>query len=205
MSETEPGAGAGPASGAAPRHLPPPGAAAAQGGHAEAGQPDTAHPGDASGRARIAELQARIAQAEERIARAEDLRLRALADLDNVRKRCAVQVSRAEADTLAAVTREWLPILDNLDLALEHSKSDPAAIIDGIRAVRDQALAVVGRLGFPRRDDAGAMFDPARHDAVAVRTDPSAAAGSVIEVMRPAYGDGDHQLRPAQVVVAKAD
>jgi molecular chaperone GrpE len=154
--------------------------------------------------ARIAELEARIAEQEARIAELEDGRLRALADLDNVRKRCAAQVSRAEAETRAAVAREWLPVVDNLDRALAHSTADPASIIDGIRAVRAQALEVLARLGFPRRDDRGAKFDPARHEAIASRPDPGAEDGSVVEVVRPAYGEGDHQLRPAQVVVARA-
>jgi molecular chaperone GrpE len=138
-----------------------------------------------------------------RIAELEDLRLRALADLDNVRKRCAAQISRAEAETGAAVARQWLPVVDNLDLALAHADADPAAIVDGIRAVQAQALDVLARLGFPRRDDRGARFDPARHEAIATRPDPGAEADVVAEVVRPAYGDGDHQLRPAQVVVAR--
>src|ERR1700727_689926 len=95
---------------------------------------------------------------------------RALADLDNARKRCAAQLIRVEAETRAAVAREWLPVLDNLDRALEHSSADPAAIIDRVRAVRDQALGVLGRLGFPRReDDEGGALDPTRHDALAAR------------------------------------
>jgi molecular chaperone GrpE len=147
----------------------------------------------------------RIAELGARIAELEDLRRRALADLDNVRKRCAAQLTRVEAETRAEVAREWLPVLDNLDRALEHSSADPAAIIEGVRAVRDQALGVLGRLGFPRReDDQGAMFDPARHDAVAARDAAGAADGSVVEVVRPGYGEGDHQLRPAQVVVARS-
>jgi molecular chaperone GrpE len=145
----------------------------------------------------------RPADPENRPAELEDLR-RALADLDNARKRCAAQIARVEAETRAAVAREWLPVIDNLDRALEHSSADPAAIIEGVRAVRDQALGVLGRLGFPRReDDQGAAFDPARHDAVAARDATGAADGSVVEVVRPGYGEGDHQLRPAQVVVAR--
>ena len=103
------------------------------------------------------------------------------------------------------MTRQWLPVVDNLDRALAHSSADPAAIIDGVEAVRAQALDVLARLGFPRRDDRGARFDPARHEAVASRPDPGAEADSVAEVVRPAYGEGDHQLRPAQVVVARPD
>src|SRR5258707_2567388 len=148
---------------------------------------------------------AELADLRSRVAGAEDLRLRALADLDNLRKRCAAQVSRAVADTQAAVASEWLPVVDNLDRALAHSEADPDAIIQGVRAVRDQAHAILARLGFPRREEAGVRFDPARHEAVAVRAGTGADAGTVIEVVRAGYGDRERQLRPAQVVVAEAD
>jgi molecular chaperone GrpE len=138
-----------------------------------------------------------------RVAELEDQRLRALADLDNMRKRCARDIERARSEERARAAGEWLPVLDNLDLALAHADADPAVIIDGVRAVRDQAAGVLQRLGFPRRDDMGTVFDPSRHDAVGSRAGTGAQAGTVVEVLRPAYGEGDHQLRPAQVVVAK--
>ena len=144
-----------------------------------------------------------IADQAARIAELEDARLRALADLDNMRKRCAAQIRRAEEDARAAVARQWLPVIDSLDLALAHATADPATIVDGVEAVREQALGVLARLGFPRRDDRGARFDPTRHEAVATRPDPGTEADMVAEVVRPGYGEGDHQLRPAQVVVAR--
>ena len=147
---------------------------------------------------------AALADLETQLAEAKDLRLRALADADNARKRCASQVRRAEEETRAQVAREWLPVLDNLERALGHAQADPRVIIEGIQAVRQQAVEVLARLGFSRRDDTGAVFDPARHDAVASRAVPDAAPGTVVEVVQPAYGDGDHQLRPARVVVAVA-
>ena len=134
----------------------------------------------------------------------EDRYRRALADLDNTRKRCAQQVSQARAETRVEVAREWLPVIDNLDRALAHASVEPSAIIDGIQAVRHQALAVLERLGFPRREDQGAMFDPTRHHAVGMRGDPDAQDGQIVEVVRPGYGEGDQQLRPAQVVVARS-
>ena len=141
----------------------------------------------------------------ERLGHAEDLRLRALADLDNARKRCAAQVERAATEARAAVAAQWLPVVDNLDRALWHAEAEPDAIIEGVRAVREQALGVLASLGFPRRDDCGAMFDPSRHEAVATRADPTVLPGTVVELVRARYGDGPDQLRPAQVVVAKAD
>jgi molecular chaperone GrpE len=142
---------------------------------------------------------------EQRIAELEDLRLRALADLDNVRKRCASQVSRAEAESRARVAQQWLPVVDNLERALAHAQADPGSIVDGVQAIRNQAVSVLAQLGYPRRDDdLGAEFDPARHEAIASREDPAVPEGSIVEVVAPAYGEGDRQLRPAQVVVARS-
>jgi molecular chaperone GrpE len=153
--------------------------------------------------ARVAELTAQVTALDARAAELEDLRLRALAEADNARKRCAAQVNRAVAEAKAGVVRQWLPVIDNLDLALTHATADPATIVEGVKAVRQQALDVLAGMGFARRDDRGARFDPVRHEAVASRPDPAATADLVAEVIRPAYGEGDRQLRPAQVIVAR--
>lgn len=143
----------------------------------------------------IAELRAQVAQLEDRWRRA-------VAELDNLRKRVAGESERQRAAERARVAAEWLPVLDNLDLALEHASADPGAIVEGVRAVREQALGVLARLGFPRRDDEGLTFDPARHEAVAAIPTPDAPAGTVVRVIRPGYGEEERQLRPASVVVA---
>jgi len=154
---------------------------------------------------RLTDTQARLADTEARLAEAQDQKLRALADLDNLRKRGAAQVERAEADARTQGARQWLPVVDNLERALEHAAADPRTIVEGIQAVRQQALGVLAGLGFPRRDDTGATFDPARHEAVATTYDPGVPVGTVVQVVRPGYGEPGRQLRPAQVVVAKAD
>ena len=173
--------------------------------HGEAGSRRAAEPGGTGGLPASADQAASTGELEARIAELQDLRLRALADLDNLRKQCASQVSRARAETQGQVAAQWLPVVDNLERALAHAQADPGSIIEGIGAVRDQAMSVLAQLGFPRRDDLGSPFDPARHEAVASRPDPAAPEGSVVEVVRPAYGAPDRQLRPAQVVVATAD
>jgi molecular chaperone GrpE len=147
------------------------------------------------GTARIAELEAKAADLEDRW-------LRSVAELDNVRKRAALRAERAGAEERARVAAEFLPIIDNLELALQHAQADPAAVIEGVRAVRDQALGLLSRLGYPRRDDTGTQFDPAKHEAVSAVPDPNAPQGTVLQVLRPGYGDGERQLRPAAVVVA---
>jgi molecular chaperone GrpE len=173
-----------------------PHAAAPPAGSQDAASAETTRPEGTGAAGTIADQAARIAELE-------DSRLRAMADLDNLRKRCAAQIHRAEEEATAAVARQWLPVIDSLDLALAHATADPATIVDGVEAVREQALGVLARLGFPRRDDRGARFDPAWHEAVATRPDPGTEADMVAEVVRPGYGEGDRQLRPAQVVVAR--
>ncbi|SNT12491.1 molecular chaperone GrpE [Streptosporangium subroseum] len=153
----------------------------------------------------VAELQARIEELQAQVADLEDRWRRALADLDNLRKRVVRDVERVRADERARAAAEWLPVLDNLERALEHAETDPASIVEGLKAIRDQAQDVLARLGFARRDDTGATFDPARHEAVAVLAQEDAPDGTVLHVLRPAYGDGEQQLRPALVVVAKGE
>ena len=125
-----------------------------------------------------------------------------MAELDNTRKRHEREFSQQCARERGQVAAAWLPVLDHLELALAHASASPGSIIDGVRGVRDQALAVLASLGYPRRDDVGTTFDPARHEAVATAPAGAAPAGTVLEVLRPAYGDGEQQLRPAAVVVA---
>ena len=128
--------------------------------------------------------------------------LRAMADLDNMRKRFYREVARERDAERFRVAREWLPVVDDLDRALEHVPDDQqGAHMTGLRAVRDHALEVLAGLGFPRFDDVGQRFDPARHEAVsAVASD--AAPGTILAVVRPGYGLPEVILRPAAVVVA---
>jgi molecular chaperone GrpE len=143
-----------------------------------------------------------LEKAKARIAQLEDGWRRAAAELDNFRKRCAKDLVRAREQERARTAAGWLPVVDNLELALEHASSDPAQIIEGVRAVRQQALSVLAELGFPRRDDAGRAFDPALHEAVGTIADEELVPGTVARVVRPGYGPDEEILRPAAVVVA---
>ncbi|MFJ3222896.1 nucleotide exchange factor GrpE [Streptomyces sp. NPDC086783] len=172
--------------------LPQPGPPRAEPAHDEPG-PDAAGPGRAEDEYATA------------IQELQDRWRRALADLDNLRKRHARELERERAVERSRTAAAFLPVLDNLELALTHAGADPGAIVEGIRAVRDQALNVVELLGYPQHAEAGVAFDPARHEVVGVVQDPDAPPGTVVEVLRPGYGDGDRQLRPAAVTVAKRE
>ena len=133
----------------------------------------------------------------------EDRARRAAADLDNLRKRHAGELQRARAGERADVAADWLPVIDNLELALRHAEADPASIVEGVRAVRDQAVSVLTRLGFDRRDEVGVPFDPSKHEVLSVVEEPDSEPGTVVQVLRPGYGDADRQLRPVAVAVSR--
>jgi molecular chaperone GrpE len=143
----------------------------------------------------------RVDQARQ-IAELEDAWRRTAAELDNFRKRCARDVVRGREQERAAVATSWLPVLDNLERALEHASSDPESVVEGVRAVLAQAVGVLADLGYPRRDDNGRAFDPAVHEAVSTVSGEGLVPGTVAQVVRPGYGPDDKLLRPAAVVVA---
>ncbi|MFO6453864.1 MULTISPECIES: nucleotide exchange factor GrpE [unclassified Aeromicrobium] len=139
---------------------------------------------------------------ERQIAELEDAWRRTAAELENFRKQCARDVVRGREQERAAVAASWLPVLDNLERAIEHASSDPESVVDGVGAVLAQAVGVLTDLGYPRRDDAGRAFDPAVHEAVSTVSGEGLTPGTVAQVVRPGYGPDDRLLRPAAVVVA---
>jgi molecular chaperone GrpE len=143
-----------------------------------------------------------MAKAQARIAQLDDGWRRAAAELANFRKRCAKDLVRAREQERARTAAGWLPVVDNLERALEHASSEPEQIIEGVRAVHRQALSVLAGLGFPRRDDTGRAFDPALHEAIGAIVDEELTPGTVAHVVRPGYGPDEQILRPAAVVVA---
>jgi molecular chaperone GrpE len=142
---------------------------------------------------------------ERRVAELDDLWRRAVAELDNQRKRAARDLSRIRDQERAQVAAGWLPVVDNLELALGHaqaSQTSQGKILEGLRAVHQQALDVLAGLGFPRREDVGKPFDPAHHEAVSTVPAADLEPGTVAHVLRAGYGSDDEVLRPASVVVA---
>jgi molecular chaperone GrpE len=177
---------------------PPPAPATAPGG---AVQPRT-QPGRVQANGEGGPTPEPAQAADPRVEELEEQLRRALADFDNLRKRVARETALARSQERATVARDFLPVLDNLELALSHAGADPIRVQEGIEAVHDQAVAILTRLGFPPRDPLGERFDPARHEAVSTVPDEEADAGTIVHVVHPGYGDGEHQLRPAAVVVA---
>jgi molecular chaperone GrpE len=136
------------------------------------------------------------------IAALEDRYKRALADLDNYRKRTAREIDRRVQECREGLIRDWLEALDSVERALRMDPDGPAA--EGLRAVLEQMEAILRREGVQRIGAAGEPFDPERFEAVGVRANSEVPDRTVVEVVRSGFGADGHVLRPAQVIVADA-
>jgi molecular chaperone GrpE len=136
------------------------------------------------------------------IAALEDRLKRALADLDNYRKRSAREIDRRVLESREGILRDWLEAVDSIDRALQLDPDGEAA--GGLRAVLDQMESILARQGVTRTGEAGEQFDPARHEAISVRENGEQPDRTVVDVARSGYALGDRVLRPAQVVVSRA-
>jgi molecular chaperone GrpE len=136
-------------------------------------------------------------------ARLEDRYKRALADLDNYRKRAARDLERRIDESREAVIRDWLDVVDSIDRALRIEPENPAA--EGLRQVLEQMEAILARQGVQRTGRTGERFDPERHEAVGVHHSDEAPDQTVVDVARSGYTIGDRVMRPAEVIVARND
>src|SRR4029078_11291057 len=99
---------------------------------------------------------------DEELAKLEDRWRRAVADLDNLRKRYARELDRERARDRSTVPGAWLPVVDNLERAISHAGDQSDAVLEGVRSILDQGLQVLEQLGSPRAAQAGVTFDTLR-------------------------------------------
>ena len=151
-----------------------------------------------------AELEERLAEVErERDEYLNDLK-RVAADFENYRKRVARDQEGLVARAHERLVKELLPVLDDLERALEAAaKHEEAKLEEGVRLVHRELVEALAREGLIEVETDG-QFDPHVHEALL--TQPSQAEeGSVIEVLQKGYRLGDRVLRPARVVVSQGE
>ncbi len=142
-------------------------------------------------------LAAEVASLREQLTKADDRYKRALADLDNYRKRVERDGQQQVTRARRAVLVDWLEALDSVERALQMEPGDP-----GLLAVLAQMESILARSGVTRIDAAGAPFDPQRHEAIDVRVADDRPDRTVLDVARSGFATGDDVLRPALVVVS---
>jgi len=136
-------------------------------------------------------------------AQAEDDRLRALAELDNTRKRLEREKEEYRKYASEKVLADLLPALDNLDLALEHAPRDAAAkgFVQGVDMTRKALLDALAGNGLAPVGEAGAEFTPELHEAVGQDQRDDLPPGAVTRVLQRGYLLNGRLLRPAKVMV----
>src|SRR6201990_3537459 len=116
------------------------------------------------------------------LAKVEGRWRRAVADLDNLRKRYARELDRERSAERSRVAAAWLPVVDNLERAIAHAGDQSDAVVEGVRSILGEALQVLEHLGYPRDAESGVPFDPERHEVVGV-VEHDSAPGTVVEVL----------------------
>ena len=153
----------------------------------------------------LAQLQAQLADAEARAVAARDQHLRAVAELDNVRKRAQRDVENAHRYALEKFAADLLPVKDSLDLAIENSaRADATALIEGQAATQRLLAKAIERAGIVELNPQGEPFDANLHEAMAAQPSATAEPNSVLAVVQRGYSLNGRLLRAARVVIARA-
>ncbi len=137
-----------------------------------------------------------------------DLAKRTKADFENFRKRMVAEAQAANARGKADLIREVVPVLDDLERALQAAGLDPEGdspdgLAHGVLLVFRSLREALARNGVEPVDPEGEAFDPQLHEAISTQPTPDAEPGTVIEVVQKGYRLGEQLVRPARVVVAE--
>ena len=155
----------------------------------------------------VAALEKRVAELEKEKQATYERLVRTAADLENFRKRTRREIDDARVDERFKVLKEVLPVLDNLERAIEHAeKSDDAGkgVIQGVQLVLRQFGQALERTDVVGFEAAGQPFDPNLHEAISQIETDEAAPGTVVKVLQRGYKAGSGRLlRPALVIVAR--
>jgi molecular chaperone GrpE len=138
------------------------------------------------------------------VAEKNDRLLRALAEADNIRRRAQRDREDAVRYAAEALVRDVIPVLDNLDRALEAARAagEAAGIVEGVELIRREFLKVLERHGVQRYSALGQRFDPNQHEAIARVVSVDKEPDTVVAETVPGYSLRGRVLRAAQVAVA---
>jgi molecular chaperone GrpE len=172
-------------------------------GEAGAARPEDRRAGRVPGEGSAPEVAPDLAALERERDEYLDSLQRLKAEFDNFRKRTAREHEAMSARASEALLKELLPILDDLERALEAAdEHEEAKLEEGVRLVQRSLAEVARKHGLEEIETNGA-FDPHVHEALLTQPAEDAESGSVLQVLQKGYRLGDRVLRPARVVVAE--
>jgi len=151
--------------------------------------------------------EAALAAAKEEAARHYDQYVRACADLENYRKRAQREKEDLARFANENLIREVLPVLDNLERAVEHASTEEEAakgLLEGVRMTMDQFRKALAKFGVVPIEALGKPFDSAVHEAMGQIESADQPPNTVAQELQKGYLLNDRLLRPALVMVTRA-
>ena len=152
-------------------------------------------------------LQQQLAEAQDQAQQERERAIRAAAEMENLRRRAAMDVEKAHKFALEKFAGELLPVIDSLERALEMSDRENEQLkptLEGVELTLRSMLNAVGKFGVLPIDPQGEGFDPNRHQAMSMVENPNVAPNTVLAVMQKGYKLNGRVIRPAMVMLAKA-
>ena len=162
---------------------------------------------DNSAEAEIAALHAELEAAKQTIEDQKDSVVRAAAEVENIRRRAAQDVDKAHKFALEKFAGDLLPVLDNLERAIEFADKDNEAIkpmLEGVEMTAKSFVEALGRFNVEVVEPQGETFNPDLHQAMSMQPSEDVAPNTVLAVMQKGYTLNGRLLRPAMVMVSKA-
>lgn len=157
--------------------------------------------------AEIAMLYAELEAAKQTIADQKDGVVRAAADVDNIRRRAAQDVEKAHKFALEKFANELLPVIDNLERAIEFSDKENETLkplLEGIDMTVKSFNDAVAKFGVEIVNPQGEQFNPDFHQAMSIQPSNDVTPNTVLAVMQKGYTLNGRLLRPVMVMVSKA-
>ncbi len=147
-----------------------------------------------------------LSQLQEDLLAARDAALRAQADAQNVKRRAEQDVEKARKFALERFASDLLPVVDNLERALEAASGDDEAIkpiAEGVELTLKSFIDVMGKNKIDVVDPQGEPFDPNLHQAITMVENKEVEPNTVTAVMQKGYSLNGRLIRPAMVMVSK--
>ncbi|WP_105215646.1 MULTISPECIES: nucleotide exchange factor GrpE [unclassified Pseudoalteromonas] len=157
--------------------------------------------------AELAALYAELEAAKQTVEEQKDSVIRAAAEVENIRRRAAQDVEKAHKFALEKFANELLPVIDNLERAIEFADKENEALVpmlEGIEMTAKSFVEAVAKFNVEVVNPQGEAFNPELHQAMAMQPSEDVAPNTVIAVMQKGYTLNGRLLRPAMVMVSKA-
>ena len=155
---------------------------------------------------KVAQLEAALLSSEAKLKEQQDSVLRAKAEVENMRRRTETEIDKARKYALNKFAEELLPVIDNLERAIQSADAENEAvkpIIEGVELTHKTFVDAVGKFGLKEINPEGETFNPEMHQAMSIQESPDHESNTVMFVMQKGYELNGRVIRPAMVMVSK--